>query len=230
MDVPDISNIPVSVEQYTNEVQKLTWEQLQHISHTQILDNDQHKFMGLHYKMNHLPHLAMITLAGKGKLNRNLPNSNTAFRFACLASLAWLIANHGTQKGKKVWLESMITMLLANVLASNKQSLLNQVWYLKWLAFSQISGFGLQLFFLIITWTMFMSHLCTISHWTSFKQHVNKGGVTINSYQTDNGRFADSGFHQAVKDCNQKITYCAVRAHHQKGIIEQRIKELTLIS
>jgi hypothetical protein len=46
----------------------------------------------------------------------------------------------------------------------------------------------------------------------------------------DNGRFADSGFKQAVKDCNQKITYCAVGAHHQNGIVEKRMKELTLIS
>jgi hypothetical protein len=82
-----------------------------------------------------------------------------------------------------------------------------------------------------------MLHLCAVSHWTkpylpksSFEQHTNKGGVTINSYQADNGCFADSGFQQAMKDCNQKITYCAVGAHHQNGIVEQRIRELTLIS
>jgi hypothetical protein len=46
----------------------------------------------------------------------------------------------------------------------------------------------------------------------------------------NNGRFADSGFQQEVKDSNQKITYCAVGAHHQNRIVERRIKELTLIS
>jgi hypothetical protein len=65
---------------------------------------------------------------------------------------------------------------------------------------------------------------------SSFKQHANKGRVTISSYRADNGRFADSGFQQAVKDSNQKITYCTVGAHHQNGISERRIKELTLIS
>ncbi len=63
-----------------------------------------------------------------------------------------------------------------------------------------------------------------------FERHANEGGVTIDSYRADNGRFADSGFQQVVKDCNQKITYCAVGAHHQNGIVKQRIKELTLIS
>jgi hypothetical protein len=70
MDAPDISTIPSSVEQYANELQKLTREQLKHISHPQILDDDQQEFMGLHHKMNHLPLPAMITLAEKGKLNR----------------------------------------------------------------------------------------------------------------------------------------------------------------
>ncbi len=65
---------------------------------------------------------------------------------------------------------------------------------------------------------------------SSFEWHANKDGFTIKSYQPENGRFADSGFQQAIKDCNQKITYCAVGSHHQNGIIEQRINKLTLIS
>ncbi len=47
MDVPNISTIPVSVEQYANELQKLTQKQLQHISHPHTLDDDQQEFMGL---------------------------------------------------------------------------------------------------------------------------------------------------------------------------------------
>jgi hypothetical protein len=64
---------------------------------------------------------------------------------------------------------------------------------------------------------------------TAFERHASEGGVTIHSYQADNGRFADSDFQQAVKEASQTITLCAVGAHHQNGIIEQRIKELTLI-
>ncbi len=40
---------------------------------------------------------------------------------------------------------------------------------------------------------------------SSFEQHTNKGGVTINSYHADNGCFADSGFQQAIEDADQKI-------------------------
>jgi hypothetical protein len=56
---------------------------------------------------------------------------------------------------------------------------------------------------------------------TAFERHASKGGVTIHSYQADNGRFADSGFQQAIKEASQTITFCAVGAHHQNGIVEQ---------
>jgi hypothetical protein len=41
MDAPNIGTIPASVEQYMNELQKLTYEQLKHVSHPQVLDDDQ---------------------------------------------------------------------------------------------------------------------------------------------------------------------------------------------
>jgi hypothetical protein len=64
---------------------------------------------------------------------------------------------------------------------------------------------------------------------TAFERHASKGGVTILSYQAGNGRFADSGFWQAIKEASQMIPFCAVGAHHQNGMIEQQIKELMLI-
>ncbi len=65
---------------------------------------------------------------------------------------------------------------------------------------------------------------------SAFECHAKEGGVSITSYRADNGRFADAGFQKAIKDANQSITFCAVGAHHQNGINEWRIKELTLIS
>jgi hypothetical protein len=65
---------------------------------------------------------------------------------------------------------------------------------------------------------------------TSFERFASNGGVTINSYRANNGRFADAGFQQAIKDANQTITFYTVGAHHQNRIVKRRIKELTLFS
>jgi hypothetical protein len=65
---------------------------------------------------------------------------------------------------------------------------------------------------------------------SAFEHHANEDGVTINAYCADSGCLADAGFQKAIKDANQSITFCAVGAHHHNGIVEQRIKELTLIT
>jgi hypothetical protein len=70
LDVPDISTVPISVEQYAADIPKLTRQQLEQIYNPQTLDNAQCEFMELHYKMNHLPLPALITLAEKGKINK----------------------------------------------------------------------------------------------------------------------------------------------------------------
>ncbi len=61
---------------------------------------------------------------------------------------------------------------------------------------------------------------------SSFEQHANEGGISINAYRANNCRFADDGFQKAIKEANQSITFCAVGAHHQNGIVERRINEL----
>ena len=63
---------------------------------------------------------------------------------------------------------------------------------------------------------------------TSFGRLANDEGVTIKSYRADNGRFADKGFHSAAQESNQTITFCAVGGHRKNGIVERKIKELTL--
>ncbi len=65
---------------------------------------------------------------------------------------------------------------------------------------------------------------------SSFEQHANEVGISINAYCANNGCFEDAGFQKAIKEANQSITFCAVGAHHQNGIVERRIKDLTLIS
>ena len=65
---------------------------------------------------------------------------------------------------------------------------------------------------------------------TSFERLANDDGITIKSYRADNGRFADKGFQDAIKDSNQSITFCGVGGHHQNGIVGRKIKELTLIT
>jgi hypothetical protein len=67
---PGICTIPVTVEQFVTKLPKLTRQQIEQISNPEILDDDQHEFMGLHCKMNHLPFPAMIHLAEYNRIKK----------------------------------------------------------------------------------------------------------------------------------------------------------------
>jgi hypothetical protein len=237
MEIPDISTIPVSIEQYTNEIQKLTPEQLKNVSHPQVLDDDQREFMGLHYKMNHLPLPAMIRLAEKGKLNRKFAKLKHRLPVCMSCMFGTAHRKPWRSKGEKG------SMRKPTDNAPGKYVSIDQMISAQPGLIPQMAGFFTNL--RIWGATIFVDHYSdyvfvalmrdltldkTLLAKTSFERHANKGGVYIDSYRADNGRFADSGFQQAVKDCNQKITYCAVGAHHQNGIVERRIKVFTLIS
>ena len=42
-------------------------------------------------------------------------------------------------------------------------------------------------------------------------------------FHADTGIFAENAFRDEIKQSNQKITYCAVGAHHQNGLVERHI-------
>jgi hypothetical protein len=53
-------------------------------------------------------------------------------------------------------------------------------------------------------------------------------GVESKAYHADNGCFADKGFKDDCISSNQMVTFCGVGSHHQNGIAECKIKDITL--
>lgn len=54
-----------------------------------------------------------------------------------------------------------------------------------------------------------------------------QAGHVAKHYHADNGRFADRDFKAHCDERNQSLSFCAVGAHHQNGIVEGKIKVLT---
>ena len=80
-------------------------------------------------------------------------------------------------------------------------------------------------------------HLCrgtsaieTLEAKAAYERLAETYGVTVRAYRGDNGRFAETAFKESCASLNQKLTFCGVGAHHQNGIAERAIKELTLQS
>ena len=61
-----------------------------------------------------------------------------------------------------------------------------------------------------------------------YEQFAESHRVKVKSFRADNGIFAEKAFCDNVcANNNQKITYCAVGAHHQNGLVERHIGKLT---
>jgi hypothetical protein len=237
LNAPDIGAIQVTVEQYVAELPKLTRQQIEQILNPQTLDDNQHKVMALHFKMNHLPFLAMITLAGKKRINKKF----VWLKHRLPICMSFIFGTYHCKPWRTKGAHGLICKDSDN--APGKCVSMDQLVSAQPGLIPQMAGFltnlhiwGATIFvdhFLDFVFVALMRDLTldeTLLAKTSFERNVSDGGVTINSYQADNGCFADAGFQQAIKDANQTITFCAVGAHHQNGIVEQCIKVLTLIS
>jgi hypothetical protein len=62
----------------------------------------------------------------------------------------------------------------------------------------------------------------------AFEKVMVQANRMVKHYHADNGAFARKGFLDEVNQKDQKITFCAVGAHHQNGIFENKNKMLTL--
>jgi hypothetical protein len=61
----------------------------------------------------------------------------------------------------------------------------------------------------------------------AFVKYLASLGVESKAYHA-NGHFADKGFRDDCILSNQTITFYGVGSHHQNGIAEQKIKDITL--
>jgi hypothetical protein len=235
--VPDIATILLTPEQYQIDLPKLTDLELMQISTPQTLDSNQQEFMELHYKLSRLPLPAMVVLAEKGRIKKKF--AKLKHRLQICMSCIFGTAHHKPWHSKG--LKGSIQKESDN--APRKCVSMDQLVSVQPGLIPQIAGFltNLQIWGAAVfvdhysdyVYVSLMQDLTldkTLLAKSAFERHANDGGVSITSYQADNGRFTDSRFKKAIKDANQSITFCAVGAHHQNGIVERRIKELTLIS
>ena len=72
INLPDVSGVPVTIEQFASEIPKLTREQVNQIANPSILDSNQWDLLLHHCRMNHLPFPSLIKLAEAGVIPKKL--------------------------------------------------------------------------------------------------------------------------------------------------------------
>ena len=238
---PDIGWIPTSVPEKKHAAAKVPPEVLEQISQPVKLTPLQEEFLALHERLWHLPFSTMFRMVKLGllptkfrKLNNKAPPC-----VSCILGQAhkrpWRTKktkNGSSSTLRKETMKSPGDVVGVDHLISAQPGLIPQwkgtltrgrIWAAS-IFVDYVSGFchvGLQ---------TDQSAESTLQAKHEFEQAAASRGVSVKAYHADNGRFAEQSFVEDVKKSSQRITFCGVGAHHQNGISENAIKQLTLSS
>ncbi len=184
------------------------------ISTPQTLDGNQQEFKELQYKLSHLPLPAMIVLAEKGRIKKKF--AKLKHRLPICMSCIFETAHRKPWRSKG--LKGSIRKESNN--APGKCISMDQLVSTQPGLIPQMAGFLTNL--RIWGATVFVYHFSnyvyvalmqdlgldkTLLVKLAFERHANDGGISISSYQADNGHFADAGFQKAINDVHQSITF-----------------------
>ena len=67
----------------------------------------------------------------------------------------------------------------------------------------------------------------TVKAKEAFERIASEHGTTVKHYHADNGLFDTKAFKQSVRVSAQTLSFCGVNAHHQNGVAERRIRDVT---
>ncbi len=233
---PDIASIPQTSEEYCLEFEKIKPLQIEHLLSPQSLSPLQEELMSYHNQLHHLPWPKLMTMAEQGEI----PKPLAALKGQCLICVACLFGSAHKQPWRTKSKQKHPIRKLTDD-APGKQASLNQMVSAQPGLIPQMSG---HLTNLCITGaTVFVYHFSdhvyvylmrdltleeTLLAKHAYERFLAALGVDSRAYHANNGCFSDKGFQDDCVSCNQNITFCGVGSHHQNGIAERKIKDLTL--
>jgi hypothetical protein len=214
IDIPDIATIPLTPEQYKVDLPKLTELELMQILTPQTPDTDQREFMELHCKLSHLPYPAMIVLSEKRKIKKKFAKLKHRLPICMSCIFGKAHRKPWRSKGSKGSIRKE-TDNAPGKCVSMDQLVLAQPGLIPQMArfLTNLRIWGATVFvdhfsdYVYVTLMRDLELDKTLLAKSAFERHANKGGISIASYQADNGCFTDAGFQKAIKDANQSITF-----------------------
>ena len=235
LDSSDPVDIPITKEDFLTQAKELSAEDLEHVMKPSQLSPLETEFMHWHSRLNHLSFSNMHKLAEIGILPGRFKKLKGCTKLKCASCI------FGRQK-RRPWRTRAkpstirkfsddkpgVTVSVDQVISANPGLV------------PRMSGRHTSERLSAVT--VFYDHFSKVSYShlqrstdgdetleskQAFEQFAQDHNVQVKAYRADNGRFAEQQFRDEVRRCNQRISFCGVEAHHQNGIIERHIQELT---
>ena len=239
-DNPDIAELPTSIPAMKEAVRQLNAEQIESLAKPVAMSPLEQEFLDLHHRLLHLPYSVMFRLAAAGFLpkrflrlkSRPPPCASCLFGTQHRSNWRSKTSKHGSvsslrkedlcRPGQCVGVDQMISAQPGLVPQEKGHMTRARIWACT-IFIDYFTGY---------TYVALMRDLTaesTLAAKKEFEHRCAVRNITVEHYHADNGRFAEPAFVNECKRCNQKLTFCGVGAHHQNGIAERKIKDVTLI-
>jgi hypothetical protein len=233
---PDIAIIPQTLDDYFNDVINLEPSDLEHILKPITLSPLQEEMLSYHYRLHHEPFPKLIVLAQQGIIPKRLASlkGRCPICIPCLFGKAhkrpWRSKSKQSHPIRRKSDDHPGARASMDHLVSAQPGLILQI--AGNLTGQRINGATVIVdHFSDHVYVYLMRNLTldeTILAKHAYERFLSSIVVIAKAYHADNGRFADQGFRDKCNRSNQTITFCGVGSHHQNGIAERKIKELTL--
>jgi hypothetical protein len=236
IDNPDIAIIPQTSEDYCRDAVNLKPSDLEHIMKPIALSPLQEEMLSYHYRLHHEPFPKLITLAEKGEIPKRLASlkGRCPLCIPCLFGKAhkrpWRSKSKESHPIRKKSDDHPGARASMDHLVSAQPGLIPQI--TGNLTGQRINGATVIVdhysdhVYVYLMRNLTLDETLLAKH--AYERFLSSLGITAKAYHADNGRFADQGFRDDCNLSNQVITFCGVGSHHQNGIAERKIKELTL--
>ena len=240
-DAPDIGWIPTTIPDKKEAATTLSEEDISRMTNPVTLSPLQEEFLALHERLWHLPFSGMFRLVKLGflpkkfsKLGNKAPPCVSCifgqahrkpwrFKQTKDGGLSALRGESITKPGETVGIDQLISAQPGLVPQERGLMTRARIWAAT-VYICYVTGY------IHVGLMTDQSGESTLQTKRDFEHLAMTRDVNIKHYHADNGRFAERSFTDDVKQSAQRITFCGVGAHHQNGITENAIKQLTLVS
>lgn len=239
-EIPDIASIPTTIPQIREVTRQLNDEELEFLLHPKSLSPAEQEFLDLHHRLFHLPYSMMFRLAKAGFLPKHLmrikdrPPPCASCLFGTQHRSKWRTRSSANSKkpslrrkdltkpGQCVGVDQMISAQ-PGLIPQEKGNLTRARIWACTIFVDYYTGY------VFVALMRDLTAESTLAAKKEFEHRCAVRGIRVQHYHADNGRFAEPAFVKECKRCKQDLTFCGVGAHHQNGISERTIKDVTLI-
>jgi hypothetical protein len=198
-----------------------------------LQSDKQREYTLWHYRLGHLPHSKLQELVTLGKLPLRFKQCTPPICPACLFAkqtrTKWCHKNDRSRSLRDLAASTSGSLTFADQMVSTTPGLIPQstgkLTKCRFCAATIFVDSHSDYTHVFLQEDLTMDS--TLDGKLDYERRASAFGVTVKGYHADNGHFADTTWRDSCVALKQSFQFCGVGSHHQNGIAERRIHDLS---